>query len=58
MNLALWKWISCSNDIMNHNDCIIKHDVYPHKMHSCSKNICGIIKKKYIIGMGIPLVER
>ena len=33
---------SCCNDIMNHVDCIIKRDAYPQKMHSCSKNICGI----------------
>ena len=35
----LWKWISCCNDVMNHVDCVIKCDVYPQKMHSCSKNI-------------------
>ena len=33
---------SCFNDVMNHFDCIIKRDVYPQKMHSCSKNIRGI----------------
>ena len=38
----MWKWISCSNDIMNYVDCVIKRDVYPWKMHSCSKNIRGI----------------
>ena len=27
---------------MNHLDCVIKRDVYPQKMHSCSKNICSI----------------
>ena len=27
---------------MNHGDCVIKSDVYPQKMHSCSKNIRGI----------------
>ena len=27
---------------MNHVDCVIKRDVYPQKMHSCFKNICGI----------------
>ena len=36
------KWISCCNDVMNHVDCIIKRDVYPQKMHLCSKNIRGI----------------
>ena len=30
-------------DVMNHVDCVIKSDVYPLKMHSCSKNIRGII---------------
>ena len=28
---SLWKWISCFNDVMNHVDYIIKHDVYPQK---------------------------
>ena len=36
---SIWKWISCCNDVMNHVDCVIKRDVYPQKMHSCSKNI-------------------
>ena len=27
---------------MNHVDCVIKRDVYPQKMHSCSKNIRDI----------------
>ena len=56
---------------MNHVDCVIKHDVYPQKMHSCSKNICGIsffVLKISVVYqekichwcycMGIPLVER
>ena len=38
----IWKWISCSDDVMNHVDYVIKRDVYPQKMHSCSKNIRGI----------------
>ena len=52
-------WISCCNDVMNHAVCIIKRDVYPQKMHSCSKNIRGIsvlvlkisvvYQKKYIM---------
>ena len=37
--------ISCSNDVMNHADCIMKHDVYPKKTHSYSKNIRGISRK-------------
>ena len=54
---SMWKWISCCNDVMNHDDCVIKRDVYPLKMHSCFENIRGIsffvlkypwyIKKKY-----------
>ena len=33
----------CCNDVMHHVDCVIKRDVYPQKMHSCStKNIRGI----------------
>ena len=39
---SIWKWISYSNDVINHVDCVIKHDVYPQKIHSCSKNIHGI----------------
>ena len=39
---SIWKWISCSNDVMNRVDYVIKRDVYPQKMHSCSKNIRGI----------------
>ena len=39
---SIWNRISCCNDIMNHVDCVIKHDAYPQKMHSCSKNIRGI----------------
>ena len=27
---------------MNRVDCVIKRDVQPHKMYSCSKHICGI----------------
>ena len=57
---SIWKWIRCCNDIMNHVDYIIKRDVYPQKMPSCSKNIRGIsvfvlkisivYQKKYIMG--------
>ena len=45
---------------MNHVYCVIKRDVYPQKMHSCSKNIRAIsvfvlkisvvYKKIYILG--------
>ena len=27
---------------MNYVDCVIKRDVYPQKMHSCSNDIRGI----------------
>ena len=68
---SIWKWISCSNDVMNHINCITKCDIYPQKMHSYSKNIHGIsvfvlkismvyqekIYQMYY-HMGIPLVER
>ena len=57
----IWKWIRWCNDVMNNVDCVIKHDVYTQKMHSCSKNIRGIsvfdlkifvvYQKKYIIGV-------
>ena len=40
---SIRKWISYSNDVMNHVDCVIKHDVYPQKKHSCSKNNRGIL---------------
>ena len=39
---SIWKWISWSNDVINHLDFVIKHDIYPQKMHSCSKNTHGI----------------
>ena len=42
---SIWKRISCSIDVTNHVDCVIKRDVYPQKMHSCSKNIPGISRK-------------
>ena len=32
---SIWKWNRCCNDV-------IKHDVYPQKMPSFSKNILGI----------------
>ena len=38
----IWKWIRCCNDVMKNVDCFIKHDIYPQKMHSCSKSIHGI----------------
>ena len=66
----IWKWIRCCNDVMNNADCVIKRDIYPQKMHSCSKNIRGIsvfvlkISVVYIKNiyhrcycMVIPLVE-
>ena len=34
--------LSCSNDITNHVVCVMKRDVYPQKMNSCSKIIRGI----------------
>ena len=39
---SIWKWITCCNDVMNDVDCVIKRDVYPQNVHSCSKNINGI----------------
>ena len=50
---SIWNWISCCKDVMNHADCVIKRDVYPQKMHSCSENIRGISPpplKKNIMG--------
>ena len=53
-------WISCSDDVMNHVECVTKRDVYPQKMHLCSKNSSGIsfsvlkismVYQKYIIGV-------
>ena len=35
---------SCSNDVINHFDCVIKRDVYQQKkLHSSSKNIRFIL---------------
>ena len=39
---SISKWITCCNDVMNDVDCVIKRDVYPQNVHSCSKNICWI----------------
>ena len=39
---SIWKWITCCNEVMNDVDCVIKRDVYPQNVHSCSKNIRGI----------------
>ena len=57
---STWKWLTYCNDVMNHVNCVIKCDVYPQKMHSCSKNIRGISKIIYhgCYCMDIPLVER
>ena len=35
-------WIGCNNDVVYDVDCIIEHDIYPQKTHSCSVNIHGI----------------
>ena len=57
---CIWKWTRCCNDVMNDVDCVIKRDVYPQNVHSCSKNIRGIsvfvlkisvvYQRKYIMG--------
>ena len=39
---SIWKGIRCCNDVMNDVDCVIKRDVYPQNVHSCSKIIRGI----------------
>ena len=44
---SIWKWISSCDDVMNRIDCVIKRDVYPQKIHSCSKNNRGISEKIY-----------
>ena len=52
----------CCNKVLNHVDYVIKRDVYLQEMHSyskiirdisfsCSKNIRGISRKKYIMGV-------
>ena len=41
MNLAVYG-NGLGDDVMNDVDCVIKHDVYPQNVHSCSKNIRGI----------------
>ena len=62
MNLAVYaNGFRCCNDVMNNVDCVIQHDFYPPKIHSCSKTIHGIsvfvkkislgYQKKYIIGV-------
>ena len=62
MNLAVYgNGLAVSNDVMNHVDCVIRRDVYPQKMHSCSENIRAlsfsvlkrsvVYQEKYIIGV-------
>ena len=61
MNLAVYGNRVAADYVMKHVHCVIKRDVYPHKMHSCSKNIRGISRKNRVIGchcMGIAFVER
>ena len=41
MNLAVYGNV-LGVDVMNHVDFVIKRDVYPQKIHSCSENIRGI----------------
>ena len=40
MNLAVYG--NGLADVMVHADYVIKRDVYPQRMHLCSKNIRGI----------------
>ena len=48
---SIQKWISYSIDVMNHVDCVIKRDVFPQKMHSCSKNIRGTSNKRAMMAL-------
>ena len=54
MNLAVYG-NGCCNDVMNNVDCVIKRDVYPQELHSCSKEIYTYHR---CYRMVIPLVER
>ena len=51
--------VRCWNDVMNNVEYVVKRDVYPPKIHLCSKKIRGI-SKKYIkcYCMVFLLVER
>ena len=68
---SILKWIRFCNDIIHHAVFVIKCDLYPQKMLSCSKNICGIAFSVLKLSMvyqekiyhrchciGIPLDER
>ena len=35
-------WIKYNNDVINDFDCVRNHDVYPQKIHLCSKDIYGV----------------
>ena len=48
----------CCNDVINHADCVIKRDVYPQKMHSCSKNIRGRLYQTEKSWMDIRVADR
>ena len=55
MNLAVKLYgngFSCSNDVINHVDCVIKRDVYPQEMYSCSK--ISVVYHFYIEEKNIP----
>ena len=39
--ISIWNKLAVCNDVINHVDNVIKPDVYPQKMYSCSKDIRG-----------------
>ena len=39
---CIWKLIGYSSEVMDHIDTVMKCGIYPQKMCSYSKNICGI----------------
>ena len=55
---SIWKRINCSNDVVNHVDCAIIHDVYPNKMHSCSINICGTCIPFFVLKIYVVYQKR
>ena len=48
------RWISCSNDVITHVDCVIKRDVYSQKMYLCSE-IRGI--SFFVLKISVTLVD-
>ena len=48
--------LAVTNDVMNHADCVIKHEVYPAENAFMFQRYPWYIKKKYIIDLVVACV--